>query len=102
MKIKGVMDLWGDSGFEGENKSAPILGNLTHTHPSSPRKTTRTKMRNWFLLALLSLAFVFVSGRSDVTTRDVLSAQALNNTKGTDEVQWDNYSLLLRGQRIFL
>ncbi|KZP14810.1 glycoside hydrolase family 35 protein [Athelia psychrophila] len=59
-------------------------------------------MRNWISFALLSLACVFVSGRGDVTTRDVPSTQTLKSTNGTDEVQWDSYSFLLRGQRILL
>lgn len=59
-------------------------------------------MRNWLLFALLSLGCVFVSGRRDVIARDAPIPQALKSTNGTDEVQWDSYSLFLRGQRIFL
>lgn len=96
--------MWGKS--HGDHKSGPILGELAHTHayPIPPQKKTGNKMRNWALLALLSisLAFAFVSGSQDITRRDVLSSRALNSTKGTTEVQWDSYSLLLRGQRIFL
>lgn len=84
-----------------------------------------TSFRSWLSLVLLALACVFISRKApstpslDLLTRHPeLSSQIfsverdvvplpviktnLSDNGLTDEVQWDGYSLLLRGQRIFL
>lgn len=92
----------------------------------SPKVNKKTTARSWLYLILISLACVFVSrkvptpttwldtltGHPELSTRvfsverDVEPLQvtetSVNSTGLTDEVQWDEYSLLLRGQRIFL
>ena len=95
----------------------------------SPRYSTKdirqTSARSWFSLVLLVLACVFIFQKALSTLsldilkrhpehstwifsfdRDVVPLSTINTRVSdnglTDEVQWDDYSLLLRGQRIFL
>lgn len=90
------------------------------------RSTTRkSTIRTWFYVTLVSLFCVLASRKiptsawpdalnrySDVTARFLhkeqelpslaAAATSLSSNGRTDEVQWDNYSLVLRGQRVFI
>lgn len=78
----------------------------------------KSKLR-WLSSALLTLAFILLSCLASASTaqlKDILSPdrvargnskrvepQQLFSSNGlTDEVQWDQYSLIVKGQRIFL
>jgi len=95
---------------------------------SNQCKTNLSSVRTWIYLALISIACVLASlsvpsgvplwpnGLShyiDLPARYLpvdngrasseVSARTLFESNGrTDQVQWDNYSLILRGQRVFL
>jgi hypothetical protein len=67
--------------------------------------------RNWALSALVSLALVLVTWpatlgtqASDLTAPNLVAASdpPRKSTNLTTAVQWDNYSLFLNDQRIFL
>lgn len=73
------------------------------TYPTSFAMFVR-KYRSWALSALVSLGLVLLTWPAKLQTR----AQSSNpepprhSTNLTDVVQWDNYTLWLQGQRIFL
>ena len=96
---------------------------------SSPHYSTNgirpTSFRSWLSLVLLTLVCVFISRKAPSTPsldlltqhpelssqifsieRDIVPLSVIKTNVSdnglTDEVQWDGYSLLLRGQRIFL
>lgn len=73
------------------------------THPTNFAMFVR-KYRSWALSAVVSLSLVLLTWPAKLQTR----AQSSNpepprhSTNLTDVVQWDNYTLWLQGQRIFL
>ncbi|KAF7978647.1 hypothetical protein HWV62_45156 [Athelia sp. TMB] len=56
-------------------------------------------MRPFFALLSIVLASVLASGSNDVADARL---GLRSETNGTSDVQWDGYSLLLRGQRVFM
>jgi len=108
------------------------VGALPSVHPSAYKssQSTTSTVKIWIYLALISIVCVLVSSKvplgssvwpdvlnyySEVTTRympvygyndarssEVTTTALLESNGRTDQVQWDKYSLVLRGQRIFL
>ena len=63
------------------------------------------KYRSWALSALISLSLVLLTWPGKLQTRAQVSSDSeppRQSTNLTDVVQWDNYTLWLQGQRVFL
>ncbi|PSS38131.1 hypothetical protein PHLCEN_2v38 [Hermanssonia centrifuga] len=104
---------WHD--VHGSYASTASLKNVQQASKDAPRPATISmfwhKYRSWALSAAISLGLCLLIWPTSLRTRaKEIAPQALftnvdpprHSTNLTDAVQWDNYTLFLEGQRVFL
>lgn len=56
----------------------------------------------WTFLTLLTAGLAFVQAQAQLPFSTFTPSTQIKSTNLTDMVQWDGYSLFVKGQRIFL
>lgn len=117
--------------LEGKGTRKSFISGFDSTLHFSPANSGFSSMRKWFSIGILSLLFVFattgfypsphvfgyvqlrdlvsrsfgirhLNSELSTITNSAVPESTLSTLTRSSEVQFDNYSLILRGQRIFL
>ncbi|KAF7789943.1 hypothetical protein EIP86_000891 [Pleurotus ostreatoroseus] len=92
------------AGVKYKDVTKSATGYPDETRPTNFAMFVR-KYRSWALSALISLGLVLLTWPGKLQTRAQASSDSeppRQSTNLTDVVQWDNYTLWLQGQRVFL
>ena len=111
--VEKLLDERGDNGMQSQYKNYPGLPNYSSPPLPPAKEEEMPKSRiSWTFPAILSLCLVLLSwpislrsvatSPADTTAPRSLMEPPRQSTNLTDVVQWDNYTLFVNDQRIFL